>query len=155
MSDLPRLRSAVPYWVALILSLACGRSFAQDLPPPGECPQPRFTGRAPDDYYFLQNPLQVTQQRLKSGERSYQAGRISCATCHGMKGDGKGPLSGQFVPRPRNFACAQTVRGIPDGQLFWITRYGSPGTAMPAHPEFDDEQIWQIVLYLRQLAQLR
>ena len=104
--------------VGLLLTLVWAGSAAQELPPPGECPQPRFTGRAPDDYYTLNNPLQPTKQNVRSGEQWYRAGRISCATCHGIKGDGKGLLSGQFVPRPRNFACAQTVRGIPDGQLF-------------------------------------
>jgi hypothetical protein len=139
-------------WVGLVLGLVWAGSAAQELPPPGECPQPRFTGRAPEDHYYLSNPLQPTKQNLKSGEQWYRAGRVSCATCHGIKGDGKGLLSGQFVPRPRNFACAQTVRGIPDGQLFWIARFGSPGTSMPPHPEFNDEQLWQLVLYLRQLA---
>ncbi len=133
--------------LALCLSLAC---FAQ--PPPGECPQPRFTGRAPDDYYGRTNPLQATGQDPKAGERLYRAGEVSCATCHGRKGDGKGELAGQFDPRPRNFACAKTVTGIPDGQLFWVIRFGSPGTAMPPHPEFSDEQIWQLVLHLRRLA---
>jgi len=61
-------------------------------------------------------------------------------------------MSDQFEPRPRNFACAQTVNGIPDGQLFWIIRFGSPGTAMPPHPHFSDGQVWQLALYLRTLA---
>jgi mono/diheme cytochrome c family protein len=63
-----------------------------------------------------------------------------------------GPLAGQFDPRPRNFACKETVNGIPDGQLFWIVRNGSPGTSMPDFRGLRDEQIWQIVLYLRALA---
>jgi hypothetical protein len=54
--------------------------------------------------------------------------------------------------RPRNFACAQTVNGIPDGQLFWIIRNGSPDTAMPAYKKLSDVQIWRIILYLRSLA---
>jgi mono/diheme cytochrome c family protein len=120
-------------------------------PPPGECPQPRFTGQAPADYYQRVNPLPTTQQHVKSGERLYLA-RNGCVVCHGRRGDGKGELAGQFDPRPRNFRCAQTVNGIPDGQLFWIIRFGSPGTSMPEHPQFTDEQIWQLVLHLRSLA---
>jgi mono/diheme cytochrome c family protein len=44
------------------------------------------------------------------------------------------------------------VKGVPDGQLFWIDRNGSPGTAMsPANAlgKFTDENIWQLVAYLR------
>jgi mono/diheme cytochrome c family protein len=44
------------------------------------------------------------------------------------------------------------VTGIPDGQLFWIVRYGSHGTAMPPSKELTDDQIWQVVAYMRQLA---
>ena len=63
-------------------------------------------------------------------------------------------MSDMFDPRPRNFACAQTVNGIPDGQLFWIIRHGAPGgaAAMPPHPKLSDQQIWELVLLLRQFA---
>jgi len=128
--------------------------WAQPLPPPGECPQPRFTGKAPEEYYNLKNPLEASEKNLKAAERLYVGGKktVGCAMCHGKKGDGKGELASQFVPRPRNFACAQTVRDIPDGQLYWIIRFGSPGTSMPAHEDLGDEQLWQLVLYLRTLA---
>ena len=44
------------------------------------------------------------------------------------------------------------MNGIPDGQLFWIIRYGSPDTAMPPSNTLSDEQVWQLVNYLRHLA---
>jgi mono/diheme cytochrome c family protein len=78
--------------------------------------------------------------------------RVSCATCHGKEGRGDGKLADQFDPRPRNFACADTIRGVPDGQLFWIIRYGSPGTSMPPHKRLSDEEIWQVVHYIHALA---
>lgn len=143
------LSALIMIWPA---AAADGRS-----PPSAECPQPRFTGKAPAEIYGLSNPLSVNAETLAAGERSYRgkSGATSCATCHGEKGDGKGILASQFEPRPRNFACTQTVNSIPDGQLFWIIRNGSPGTAMPpisAFGKFTDEEIWQIVAYLRQLA---
>lgn len=76
----------------------------------------------------------------------------ACADCYGKRGEGNGPLASQFDPRPRNFACAQTVNGIPDGQLHWIIKNGSPATAMPSFGSLDDEEIWQLVIYLRSLA---
>ena len=42
--------------------------------------------------------------------------------------------------------------GLPDGQLFWIIRNGSPGTAMPGYGPLSDEQIWQLVLFVRSLS---
>ena len=127
---------------------------AQAAPSPGECPQPRFTGSAPADYLARINPLMATPQTLKAGEQLFlgTADAEFCSICHGRKGDGKGALAKQYDPPPRNFACAKTVVDVPDGQLFWIIRFGSPETAMPPHSKLSDEQIWQLVLYLRQLA---
>jgi len=151
MSVCVRVISDIALGVALTL-VACGG--AQSGPGPGECPQPRFTGKAPEHYYELKNPLSSNLDVLESAERIYtgKVGGSNCAICHGIKGDGKGPLASLYRPPPRNFACAQTVNGIPDGQLFWIVKYGSPGTAMPPNPKLSDEQLWQIVTYLRLLA---
>ena len=77
---------------------------------------------------------------------------LSCETCHGAKGDGKGTLAAQFDPRPRTFTCAQMLDEIPDGQLFWIIQNGSPDTSMPAYRKLSDWQIWRIILYLRTLV---
>ena len=119
-----------------------------------DCPQPRFTGKAPDEYYRQQNPLAATPEALAAGQALYvgEPRKVACATCHGASGDGQGRLSDQFDPPPRNFACADTIRGVPDGQLFWIIRYGSPGTSMPPHRKLSDEQIWQVVHYIRGLS---
>lgn len=121
---------------------------------PMSCPQPRFTGQAPPDYLRLTNPLSLAQRDARVGEPLYREarGRAACSACHGDQGEGNGPLAAQFDPPPRNFACTQTIAGIPDGQLFWVIRFGSPATAMPAHPDLTDEQVWQLVTHLRRLS---
>ena len=119
-----------------------------------KCPQPRFTGKAPEAYYLRSNPLAVSEAGASAGADIFQ-GRTKaakCLICHGKNGDGNGPLASQYEPPPRNFTCANTINGVPDGQLFWIIRFGSPDTAMPPHPALSEEQIWQTVLYLRQLS---
>ena len=140
--------------VAILSSLIGTAALSQNSAAPGQCPQPRFTGMAPAEYLARVNPVQATPQALTAGEQLYlgTADNEYCAICHGRKGDGKGPLAKQYDPPPRNFACAKTVVDVPDGQLFWIVRFGSPGTAMPPHPKLSDEQVWQLVLHLRQLA---
>lgn len=149
-----RARALLKILLSAVVFLVGSAGFGQSLPPIAECPQPRFTGKAPDDYYARPNPLSAEKADLTAAERLYAGGRgeFGCAACHGRKGDGKGPMWDHFNPPPRNFACAMTVNGIPDGQLFWIIRYGSPGTAMPGHPRLTEDQIWQLVLYLRRLA---
>jgi mono/diheme cytochrome c family protein len=132
---------------------ACASGTGTSYPPASQCPQPRFTGKAPDAIYNLRSPLGHDPSNVAQGRRIYEKqADPPCQTCHGVKGDGQGPLAKQFDPPPRNFACAATVNGIPDGQLFWIIRNGSPGTAMPSFHALRDEQIWQVVSYLRELA---
>lgn len=126
--------------------------FAKD---PLQCPQPRFTQQAPDEIYNLANPLEPTPENLKKGKMLFmtRAKPMACKLCHGVSGDGKGPMARGFDPPPRNFTCSETINGVPDGQLFWIIKNGSPGTGMLAYKSMKDEQIWQILLYVRQLAQ--
>ncbi|HEX4859377.1 MAG TPA: cytochrome c [Usitatibacteraceae bacterium] len=140
--------------VSGLAALGVTLASAQNAPPPGECPQPRFTGKAPDEYLNRKNPIAPGSQPNPQIERIFRGidGAVGCATCHGRKGDGKGKLADQFTPRPRNFACSQTINGVPDGQLFWIIRFGSPDTAMPPNPSLSDTEVWQMVNYLRTLA---
>ena len=139
---------------AVLSALGCTAALAQGSSSPGQCPQPRFTGKAPADYIARTNPLTATPQNLSAGEQLFlgNADNEFCSICHGRTGDGKGPLAKQYDPPPRNFACAKTVVDVPDGQLFWIIRFGSPDTAMPPHAKLSEEQIWQLVLHLRRLA---
>ena len=80
-------------------------------------------------------------------------GPLACKDCHGENGDGKGSKWGGLDYPPRNFTCLFTMEEIPDGQLFGVIKFGSPGTKMLAYDIFEDEQIWQLVLYIRQFAQ--
>jgi mono/diheme cytochrome c family protein len=145
------MRKGLGILLAWLLSGSAG--IASPYPPPGQCPQPRFTGKAPDAIYALSNPLVRSPGNIAAGRKLYEKdAQPACQRCHGIKGDGRGPLAAQFDPPPRNFACAQTVNGIPDGQLFWIIQNGSPGTSMPSFQVLREEQIWQVVLYLRALA---
>ena len=110
--------------------------------------------KAPEDFYNLKNPLEATPENLKKGKMLYQvrAKPMPCKHCHGVTGDGRGPMSVGFNPPPRDFTCTKTIKGVPDGQLFWIIKNGSPGTGMLVYKRLKDEQIWQILLYVRQLA---
>ena len=150
---MPRLTGRTCSYILCVL-LCAGPGAGVARAAPTNCPQPRFTGTAPEPWIAQSNPLTATDAALDAGALLYQdrKGQPQCAICHGKSGDGRGALSGQYDPPPRNFACAKTINGIADGQLFWIIRFGSPGTAMPPHPKLSDEQVWQLVLYLRQLA---
>ncbi len=121
---------------------------------PGICPQARTTVQAPDDYLNRKNPFEPTEENLYEGESLFQvdAQPTACKICHGAGGNGFGMMATGLNPPPRNFTCAETMRDIPDGQLFWIIQKGSPGTGMLPYPNLTDEQIWKLILYLRSLS---
>jgi len=122
--------------------------------PSGVCPQPRNTKGAPVKFRQMQNPLPVNQENMKAGETLFQQTAIplACMNCHGTKGDGEGPMGAALNPRPRNFTCGETMKDISDGQLFWIIKNGSPGTGMMAFLGMPDNQVWQMIQYIRTLA---
>jgi len=120
----------------------------------GSCPQVRFTVSAPDEFLKLKNPLKSDSKNLFAGESFFHtdAQPTACKICHGSTGNGMGMMAPGLNPPPRNFSCSETMKGIPDGQLFWVVKNGSPGTGMTAYKSLTDKQVWQIILYLRTLA---
>ena len=121
----------------------------------GICPQPRKTKNAPSRYVRKQNPLFATAKNIERGKSLYQteAKPTACKMCHGIRGDGNGRLARGLEPAPRNFTCKDTMKPLSDGQLFWIIKNGSKGTAMPAHKfTLSDKSIWQVIYYLKSFA---
>jgi len=120
----------------------------------GSCAQSRTTVTAPEEILAKTNPLPASSEVLQAGKGLYlrDAKPMACALCHGRRGEGKGPVSGTMMPPARDFSCGAMMRDIPDGQLFWITKQGSSGTGMMAFPDLSDDEVWQLVHYVRSLA---
>lgn len=120
----------------------------------GACVQPRKTVKAPEDFISKTNPLSSSTGAIQTGKELFlkTAQPVACVMCHGEQGDGKGLMGAALVPPPRNFTCGTMMKDIPDGQLFWIIKNGSPGTGMMAFSGLPDEQVWQLIHYIRSLA---
>ncbi len=120
----------------------------------GVCPQPRTTQRAPEEVLSKTNPLPVGPAAVQAGKTLFQetAKPLACMNCHGKQGDGAGIMGAALTPPPRNFTCGATMKSIPDGQLFWIIKNGSPGTGMMPFAGLSEEEVWQLIHYLRSLA---
>lgn len=74
----------------------------------------------------------------------------NCAVCHGPAGHGDGPAANALEPKPKNLA--EFAPTISDDELFWRITTGKPGTAMVSWKGvLSDEQIWQVVAYIRTL----
>jgi len=117
----------------------------------GVCPQTRATAQAPDAIAQQKNPFKSNAENFIKGESLYQwtAEPNPCKICHGPAGNGLGMMTQGLSPMPRNFTCSQTMKEIPDGQMFWIIKNGSPGTGMPAFKFLSDDEIWKLILYIR------
>ena len=115
----------------------------------GQCPQPRKTKSAPASIAKMD----------KTGGASVAKGKLiyaktakpmACKMCHGDAGDGGGKLGAVLKPPPINFTCADTMKGVSAGQMFWIIKDGSKGTGMVAHGKtLKDADIWNVVKFIR------
>jgi len=139
------------YWAVICFLLL--------LPGPGgvwanNCPQLRTTQKAPEKILDKVSPLRNEPRHLKKGKvlALVKAKPLACKQCHGMLGDGEGAMGAQLNPKPRNFTCLETMKGISDGQLFWVIKNGSPGTSMPPYKHLSDEKVWQLIQYIRSLT---
>jgi putative heme-binding domain-containing protein len=90
------------------------------------------------------NPYAGDAKMAKLGEYQF---RLNCAFCHGLgaRGGGRGP----------DLTKAQKRHGSSDVEMFHNIHDGIAGTAMPAATNggigvgMSDEEIWQVVTYLR------
>lgn len=139
----------------IILSLVIFGLFLPSLAASENCPQERKTKVAPSEFLDLKNPVPLNAKNLKAGKLLYRqkSKPIACKSCHGMEGNGKGSLDFKSTPPARNFTCAETMKSLPDGQLFWVIKYGSKNTSMFAFSDLSDNQIWQLIHFIRQFTQ--
>ncbi len=119
-----------------------------------DCVQDRMTAPAPLEIFTQSNPLESTRENILAGRTLYRGGAkpFGCVHCHGLLGDGSGITGKTALIKPRDFTCREMMNNIPDGQLFWVIRHGSPGTDMVGYETLSDHQIWQIVAYIRQFS---
>jgi mono/diheme cytochrome c family protein len=88
------------------------------------------------------------------------AGRVlyaaNCASCHGLTGRGDGlakPLDEQGNPiSVRDLTTGEFRGGSDVAEVFKRIRCGVPGTPMSSAVALSDEEVWQLVYYVRFLA---
>ena len=96
----------------------------------------------------LKNPVPPTGDAIAAGRQVYGE---HCRSCHGEKGDGRGPKAAELSVAPGDFTDVPAMRRRTDGELFWqITRGRLP---MPAFADkLSDQERWQVVDYIRTFA---
>jgi cytochrome c oxidase cbb3-type subunit 2 len=91
--------------------------------------------------------------QLEAGRRTYER---DCSQCHGEKGDGQGPAAPHLRPSPRDFTAGKfKLRTTPSGalptddDLKRVIRNGMPYTSMPAWPDLTDDEVANVIRYLK------
>ncbi|CAN5868593.1 MAG: c-type cytochrome [Gemmatimonadetes bacterium] len=117
--------------------------------PRGDVPAPFAQTELAEAGATLTNPLTASPEVLLRGQMLYVR---HCFSCHGMQGEGNGPVVG-----PGKFPFAPAVNSGPaadfsDGYLYAITRVGRG--LMPSYGDrIHHLDRWAVVMYLRQLQQ--
>jgi len=78
--------------------------------------------------------------------------RKKCEICHGYDGSGKTDIGAGQYPRAPDLRDA-VIRNMSDGEIFFHIKNGIRHTGMPAW-EMPDRQLWQVVLYIRNLPKV-
>lgn len=89
-------------------------------------------------------PPKKTPELLKEGGKIYEQ---VCASCHGSKGDGKGPAGAVLKPLPTDFQKPlkewPNTTGDPQ-KVFEVISKGIPNSAMVAWTQYSEQQRWAL-----------
>jgi len=96
----------------------------------------------------LKNPVTSTAESIAAGKKAY----AKCASCHGVNGEG-GP-GNDLIPAAPSLVDGQWAHGSTDGELFTNIKNGiAPDFNMvPFKDQLSDEDIWNLVNYIRSIA---
>ncbi|MEJ2232263.1 MAG: cytochrome c, partial [Nitrospirales bacterium] len=73
---------------------------------------------------MAEDPIGITM-------RGESVNRTNCLNCHGVKGQGNGPVVDSLTLRPADLTT-EIVQKKSENELLKIIREGKPGTSMPS-----------------------
>ena len=97
----------------------------------------------------IKNPVAATPQSIAAGQDTY---RKSCAPCHGIKAEGGS--GNDLIPASPDLTDEMWDHGSTDGAIFDNIKNGvAPDFNMtPWKDQLKDDEIWNVVNYLRSIA---
>jgi mono/diheme cytochrome c family protein len=98
---------------------------------------------APEEAKKMKNPIKATKSSIQKGKEIYEK---KCATCHGVKGDGKGPAGAGLNPKPTNFRDSHGEK-MTDGEHFWKITTGR-GPMASFGKDLKEEERWHVINYI-------
>jgi len=136
----------LPAMMALVTLAACAprQPIEDQLPPSAK--NEALSYKAPFGEARIAPP-----EIVAAGKALYE-GKERCTLCHGISGKGDGPAAHMQVTHPpRDFTKCAFQKERKDEGLFWIIKYGSPGTGMQRlmPGRLSEEEGWEVVAYVR------
>ncbi len=125
--------------VVLGMALAASVVTAGRKPQKGEDGPVAHLRKAPPSARSLENPLAGQDEAVAAGRKLYQQ---HCAECHGPDAHGLDRAADLHSP---------AIQNASPGVLFWALRNGRIRKGMPSWSRLPDQQLWQIVSYLKTL----
>jgi len=97
------------------------------------------------------NPFPATMENITDGSKIYDD---NCAFCHGSLKQPISPMRKQFYPSVPQL-MTRTPHD-PDGELFYVAKYGIRYTGMPGWDGvLNDDQIWKAILFIKNSGQMK
>ncbi|MGA2348849.1 MAG: cytochrome c [Terracidiphilus sp.] len=95
------------------------------------------------------NPLPASQSTIEAGKQAFGS---YCVSCHGRDGQNTGVPFAASIDPPIPPLSSPIVQDYTDGQLKRVIEAGIAPSGMPASKGIlSDEEVWQIVIYIRHL----
>jgi mono/diheme cytochrome c family protein len=126
---------------------------AMRVPPEGTVPRERLrtlaieSARAENGAYLADIPVPVTQELIEKGRKHFN---ITCATCHGILGDGESMVARNMALRPPPNLHLPQYQNRPAGYYYDVITNGF-GLMAAYSNEIPVTERWGVVAYMRAL----
>ena len=138
--------------VLAVMLILIGSSVSSPFAAERNMMQPRVPVDKLAEARALTSPLPDSPEIVAKGKALYN-GKGTCFNCHGKDGSGNGMAAVGLDPSPRNFQHHGFWRHRMEGEIFWVIKNGSVGTAMIGFgDQLTDEEVWSIIQYERSFA---
>ena len=97
-------------------------------------------------------PVPLAPTKVPDLARGAELYAKSCASCHGLQGDGFGPDAAQLLPRPIAFRDVARARERSPFALYQVIGQGLDGTAMRSFSELPSQDRWALAFYASRFA---
>ncbi len=101
--------------------------------------------------WIVQNAMGTAN--VETGGKLYQA---RCSPCHGPDGKAATPTAQALTPKPRDHTDGAYMNHLPNEHLAKVIKNVGPSVRkspiMPAHPDLNDQQIEDVIAFVRALA---